>query len=72
MQNQPNNKMQPDTRRKHEDARRRLGPAPTNYGPSSSYTPATDYSPTYEQPSCDSGGDSGGGDSGGGCGGGGD
>lgn len=44
MQNQPNNKMAPDARRKHEDARRPMQRPGfgANYGPSASYTPATD------------------------------
>jgi hypothetical protein len=66
MQPIPNNKMKDDARRKTEDARRR-----PNYGPSSSYTPASDVG--YQVPDIDRsagyGGDSGG-DSGG-CGGGG-
>lgn len=75
MQNTSNNKAAPDTRRKTEDARRR----PTNYGPSSSYTPATDVHHVHHvhhsyhdsAPSCDSGDSGGGGgDSSGGCGGG--
>lgn len=52
MEKQPDNKMAPDTPRKHEDARRPMR-APNfgaNYGPSASYTPATDNLGGYAVP----------------------
>lgn len=55
MDKQPENKMAPDTPRKHEDARRpmRSPNFGANYGPSASYTPATDNPTRHPAPSVD-------------------
>lgn len=55
MEKQPEKKMAPGAPRKHEDARRPMR-APNfgaNYGPSASYTPATDNPTSHKAPSVD-------------------